>query len=156
MQIEKLNVADLVFDVANARKHSAKNLRAIAGSLEKFGQRKPIVVTNQNVIVAGNGTVEAAKSLGWQKVAVVRVPADWSDADVTAFALADNRTAELAEWNDDVLAKQLMDLEELGFDIEAIGFESVAESFNDFAPVEETPRLDEKNKTLCPECGHEF
>ena len=126
MKIESVPIEKLTFDPANARKHSDANLAAIAGSLKEFGQRKPIVITFDNVIVAGNGTVEAAKFLGWSDVDVVVVPADWSADQVKAFALADNRSAELAEWNPEVLSAQLLELEQAGFDIEALGFESVA------------------------------
>jgi DNA modification methylase len=126
LKIESVPIEKLTFDPANARKHSDANLAAIAGSLKEFGQRKPIVITFDNVIVAGNGTVEAAKFLGWSDVDVVVVPADWSADQVKAFALADNRSAELAEWNPEVLSAQLLELEQAGFDIEALGFESVA------------------------------
>lgn len=154
--IETLPLNVLNFDPHNARKHGAKNLDAIAGSLKQFGQRKPIVIDSQNVIVAGNGTVQAAKSLGWKTVECVRVPSDWTDDEIKAFALADNRTAELAEWNDDILAKQLIDLDDVGFDVVSIGFESFENLVENFEPVDESPRLDEKNKTICPNCGHEF
>lgn len=156
MKIEQLSIDQLVFDSQNARKHSKRNLDAIRGSLDSFGQRKPVVVDYSNVIVAGNGTVEAARSLGWSTVACVRVPKNWTDVEIKAFALADNRTGELAEWNDDILAKQLMDLQEADFDIKTIGFDALGESVEHFQPVQETSRLDEKNKTLCPQCGHEF
>jgi site-specific DNA-methyltransferase (adenine-specific) len=58
-------------------------------------------------------------------VDVVRVPKDWSSDQVKAFALADNRTAELAEWNPEVLSAQLLELDEAGFDVEALGFDAV-------------------------------
>lgn len=125
LKIERVATEFLRFDPANARKHSDANIAAIAESLRQFGQRKPIVVTAENVIVAGNGTVEAARLVGLSDVDVVRVPADWSADQVKAFALADNRTAELAEWNPEVLSAQLLELDEAGFDIEALGFESV-------------------------------
>jgi ParB-like chromosome segregation protein Spo0J len=64
LKIESVPIEKLTFDPANARKHSDENLSAIASSLKEFGQRKPIVITFDNVIVAGNGTVEAAKFLG--------------------------------------------------------------------------------------------
>ena len=126
LKIESLPIDKLKFDPTNARKHSNVNLSAIAESLKQFGQRKPIVITAENVIVAGNGTVEAARLLGLTDVEVVRVPKDWSADQVKAFALADNRTAELAEWNPEVLSAQLLELDEAGFDIEALGFDSVA------------------------------
>jgi site-specific DNA-methyltransferase (adenine-specific) len=123
LKIESLPIDKLKFDPTNARKHSNINLSAIAESLKQFGQRKPIVITCENVIVAGNGTVEAARLLGLTDVDVVRVPKDWSADQVKAFALADNRTAELAEWNPEVLSAQLLELDQAGFDIEALGFE---------------------------------
>lgn len=131
LKIESLPIESLTFDPANARKHSEANLSAIEQSLRLFGQRKPIVITSDNLIVAGNGTVEAALFLGWTDIAVVRVPADWDATQVQAFALADNRTSELAEWNHDVLAVQLFELLELDFDVKAIGFEAPVEPNSD-------------------------
>jgi DNA modification methylase len=125
MQIETLAITDLTPDPQNARQHDTKNLKAIEGSLAQFGQRKPIVITEANVIVAGNGTVTAAKNLGWQTIEAVRVPADWSKDQVKAFALADNRTAELATWSPEVLAAQLIELEDAGFEIAEFGFDKV-------------------------------
>jgi len=124
VKIETVAVASLAFDPANARKHDEANLKAIAGSLKLFGQRKPIVVTKAGVVVAGNGTLEAAKSLGWTEIDVVRVPADWSADQVKAFALADNRSAELASWDEQVMAAQLLELDAAGFDIAEFGFEA--------------------------------
>lgn len=126
MKIETVPVGDLAFDPMNARRHDEANLKAIAGSLELFGQRKPIVVTEAGVVVAGNGTLQAAKSLGWSLIDVVRVPGDWSDDQVKAFALADNRSAELASWDEQVMASQLLELEAAGFDLAEFGFEAVA------------------------------
>jgi DNA modification methylase len=125
MKIETLALADLIPDPQNARQHDDKNIKAIEGSLAQFGQRKPIVITEANVIVAGNGTVTAAKNLGWEKIEAVRVPADWSKDQVKAFALADNRTAELATWQPEVLAAQLIELESAGFEIAEFGFDKV-------------------------------
>ena len=122
LKIEAVPSKDLLLDPRNARKHSAENLAAISESLKAFGQRKPIVVTSENVVVAGNGTLEAARSLGIEKVDVVRVPNDWSDDQVKAFALADNRSAELAEWDVVVLDEQLQALTFAGVDVEAFGF----------------------------------
>ena len=125
MKIERLALAKLRHDDQNARTHDQANLKAIAGSLEQFGQRKPIVITQDNKVVAGNGTLTAAKLIGWTEIDCVRVPADWSADQIKAYALADNRTAELAQWDEQVMAAQLLDLQEAGFDIEAIGFELI-------------------------------
>ena len=93
-----VGVEELHEDPANARVHPDRNLDAVKASLARFGQRKPIVVRAQGMIVeAGNGTLRAAKALGWTHVAVVVV----DDDGVTAagYAIADNRTAELADWD---------------------------------------------------------
>jgi ParB-like chromosome segregation protein Spo0J len=154
MKIETLQIKDLTPDPANARQHDEKNLKAIQGSLNQFGQRKPIVITEAGVIVAGNGTVEAAKRLGWLKIDAVRVPSDWTPEQTKAFALADNRTAELATWSPEVLASQLLELEEANFVIEDFGFVKVnsAELPEDLFADSEAPRLDERTAITCPNC----
>jgi site-specific DNA-methyltransferase (adenine-specific) len=123
MQVEVRRISDLTADPENARTHDKKNLDAIASSLEKFGQRKPIVVMPTGVILAGNGTWAAAKQLGWTEIQVSVVPADWDFATAKAYALADNRTAELADWDTSVLASQLIELDAEGWDITALGFD---------------------------------
>jgi site-specific DNA-methyltransferase (adenine-specific) len=123
MKIETLAIADLIPDPQNARQHDDKNIKAIEGSLSQFGQRKPIVITEAGVIVAGNGTVEAAKRLGWTQIDVVKVPDDWTADKIKAFAIADNRTAELATWNQEVLTSQLLELENEGWELAEFGFE---------------------------------
>ena len=115
-------IESLKLDPNNARKHSVKNLEVIAESLNRFGQRKPIVVHN-DVVIAGNGTLAAAKILGWTEIEVNEVPADWDNDLAKAYALADNRSAELADWDDEQLIKQLLELEQQGWDIKALGFD---------------------------------
>lgn len=125
MKVRQIPIAELQSDDNNARLHSQKNLDAIAGSLEKFGQRKPIVVHN-GIVIAGNGTLEAAKSLGWTEITITEVPENWDNDTAKAYALADNRTAELAEWNEEVLVKQLLELEDEGWQLNEFGFEEAA------------------------------
>jgi site-specific DNA-methyltransferase (adenine-specific) len=143
MKIELVKIDELDLDPKNARKHDAKNLKAIADSLEQFGQRKPIVVWGRTV-VAGNGTMAAARTLGWTEITIARVPDDWSADQVKAYALADNRSAELAEWDEQVLASQLLELQEAEFDIELLGFElpvdELAEVVEDEIPEQVEPK----------------
>ena len=117
-----VQIADLTPDPRNARRHGTRNLDAIRRSLERFGQRKPIVVQREGMIVrAGNGFLEAARALGWTEVAAVLV--DEADVEATAYAIADNRTAELASWDDEVLAELLASLQDdPSFDHLATGF----------------------------------
>lgn len=118
----KVQITKLTLDPKNARKHSQRNLDAIAASLVRFGQRKPLVV-HRGVVLAGNGTLEAARSLGWTEIEVAEVPDDWDMDTAKAYALADNKTAELAEWDESELAKQLLELDDKGWDIHELGFE---------------------------------
>lgn len=156
LQVRVLEIEDLTPDPANARRHSERNLQTIASSLREFGQRRPVVVTAGNVVLAGNGTVEAAKRLGWTRIAVVTVPMSWSHDDARAYALADNRTAELATWDAPVLAAQLESLGEAGWQPEDLGFKFAA------SPEPQQNATHEINldgfsfEHTCPDCGFEF
>ena len=109
MKIEIVAIDSVQFDPANVRKHGEKNLGAIKSSLLRFGQQKPIVVDAKGIVRAGNGTLAALKALGWKEVRIVRSTLEGSEA--TAYAIADNRTAELAEWHDDALSQTLAALQ---------------------------------------------
>lgn len=120
--IDYFEIKDLNADPNNVRTHSSKNIEAIKESLRKFGQVKPIVINSDHFVVAGNGTLQAAKELGWTQIATVEIPADWDSAKIKAFAIADNRSAELANWDLPQLADQLDELKEYGFQLQDIGF----------------------------------
>ena len=105
LKVERRKISELKNDPANARKHSPRNLKAIRDSLDVFGQQKPIVVDSRGVVIAGNGTLEAARELGWDEINVTVT--DLDPAHAQAFGIADNRTAELAEWDTDVLGQLL-------------------------------------------------
>ena len=119
--VERVPIDTLHLDPANARRHPDRNLAAIKASLARFGQVKPIVVDSNNVVRAGNGTLAAAIELGWEQVDITRTKLTGSEA--TAYAIADNRTAELAEWDDQALRGQLAALKDEGFDLDAAGFD---------------------------------
>lgn len=121
LELELVGLNTLRLDPKNARTHSERNLEAIKESLSKFGQRKPIVITHDGMVVAGNGTVEAAQALGWTQISATRIPDDWSKQQITAYAIADNRTAELAAWDTEILVPALLDLDEAGM-LEWTGF----------------------------------
>ncbi|MCA9316823.1 MAG: DNA modification methylase, partial [Planctomycetes bacterium] len=112
-------VSELVMDPDNARAHDERNLAAIRDSLSRFGQQKPIVVAPDGTVLAGNGTLAAARSLGWEQIACVTTTL--TGAEARGYALADNRTAELATWDSIRLAAELQALppevfRTLGFD----------------------------------------
>lgn len=123
LTVQTVDISTLSLDPANARKHSPRNMDAIKASLTRFGPQWPLaVVTRDNVVRAGNGRIQAARELGWKEVPVVF--SDLEGVDATAFAIADNRTAELAEWDDDVLAATLQSLvdEDAGI-LDSIGYD---------------------------------
>lgn len=121
MKVYSVDIGTLMPDPKNARRHSKKNIEAIKNSLTKFGQQKPVVISDKNQVIAGNGTVVAAKELGWKTINVVK--SDLDNKHQKAFAIADNRTAELAEWDTDILEQSLAELEIEGFDVCDIGFD---------------------------------
>jgi hypothetical protein len=125
MKVEEVWIDSITMDPQNARKHSKRNIEAIAGSLATFGQRRPLVVWD-GIVIAGNGTLEAAKSIGWTQIEVTRVPADWTHEQARAYALADNRTSELADWDHEILADQLIELDSVGYEISDWGFEPLS------------------------------
>ena len=125
MKIERRRIEDLQLDPDNAREHDDANLEAIKSSLGKFGQRKPIVVAD-GVVIAGNGTMLAAQALGWKEIDTVSAD-DLDELERKAYAIADNRTAELAKWNQEKLSQALADITEIGDELgEASGFDHEA------------------------------
>ena len=121
MQVEWVPIDSVHADPANVRRHPERNLASIKASLARFGQQKPVVVDGQGIVRAGNGTLEAARALGWKEIAIVRSGLKGTEA--TAYAIADNRTAELAEWDEPALAEQLRSLQSEDFELAATGFD---------------------------------
>jgi DNA modification methylase len=122
-ELIQVPIGELTIDPANARKHSKRNLDSIAASLKRFGQQKPIVIDKAKVVRAGNGTLQAAISLGWETIGCVMT--ELTGPDAMAYAIADNRTAELAEWDDPVLKATLESLEDFDKELlDACGYTS--------------------------------
>jgi DNA modification methylase len=134
-------IATLREDPSNARRHDQRNVEAIAASLREFGQRKPIVALSDGTVLAGNGTLRAALSLGWESIAV----ATFEDLEqAKAYAIADNRSAELATWDDQLLVDALsaMDAslrETIGFS--AAEFGRLLRAVEGLTDPDETPPL---------------
>lgn len=120
MKIQRVSIASLKHDPANVRTHGERNREAIMRSLARFGQQKPIVVDANDIVVAGNATLDAAVELGWDTIDVVRTHLTGQEA--MAYAIADNRASELAEWDQAALVEQLTALQDVDDLIEAAGF----------------------------------
>lgn len=142
------------------------NTQVIAQSLRVNGQYRPIVVNagthtgRPGEVLAGNHTLMAARDLGWEHVAAVTVDVD--DDQAARIVAADNRTSDLGEYDDRLLLELLADLPDLdgtGYDpgdIAALEAALVAETEPTFEPTDDEVRLDRKNVTDCPQCGHTF
>ena len=148
-------IAELHEDPSNARKGHAVD--RIAASLKQYGQRKPIVVNRAQggKVEAGNGTLAAAKSLGWTHIAAVFVDDDAATA--AAYGIADNRVGEFSEWDADILGDLIPTLDGLftGFlpaELDELAA-SVAQPF--FKEYDESIE-DEVEYNECPECGHRW
>jgi len=124
-QITYQSLSALKPNARNPRTHSKRQLRQIADSIRQFGFTNPVLVGADDAIIAGHGRVEAAKLLGLSEVPTIRLDR-LSEAEKRAYVIADNRLAELAGWDRELLAVELQYLTELdlSFDLTITGFET--------------------------------
>src|SRR5262249_38035938 len=120
--VEYVRVVDLRPHDRNARTHSTQQIQQIARSIERFGFNNPVLVDQNNRVIAGHGRVAAAKSLGHDVVPTLRIE-HLSDQEKRAYIIADNKLAEKAGWDTEILAIEFQSLGELGFELELTGFE---------------------------------
>lgn len=119
--LERVAIADLLPYANNARTHSDEQIAQLAGAIKQFGWTNPLVIDQDGMILAGHGRLAAARKLGMDEVPCVRVPL--AGAAARAYILADNRLAELAGWDNELLRVELEFLREQDFDIGLAGFD---------------------------------
>lgn len=162
-QIKELPISSIIPYVNNAR-NNENAIDKVAGSIAEFGFQSPIIIDKDNVIIAGHTRLAAAKKIGLKKVPVI-VADKLTTAQVKAFRIADNKTAELSTWNNDVLKLELEQLKELDLDLKITGMEqfeidSFLSDISDedlerlFSPVDKNGKR--KHWITCPECGAKF
>lgn len=145
MQIEYWDIDRLIPYSRNPRRNDDA-VPKMAGLIKEFGFKVPVVIRSDGEVIDGHLRLKAARQLGMEKVPVVLAD-EWTPAQVKAFRLAVNRSAEWAEWDDELLKLELDDLKLEDFDLDLIGFEDVAlddggaEGLTD---PDEVPQLDEK------------
>jgi len=122
MKVELLDLKKLVPYARNPR-ITAHAVDKVAASIKEFGFRQPIVVDSEMVIIAGHTRYQAAQKLGLKKVPV-HVADGLSAEQVKAYRIADNRTGEEAQWDNEMLALELADLDNMSFDKAVLGFEA--------------------------------
>lgn len=121
--IEVWEIVRLAPYANNARQHSPDQIRAIARSMEQFGWTVPVLAKPDGEIIAGHGRVLAAVHLGLTEAPVITLD-NLSESDIRAYRLADNKIAELATWDMELLGKELDALRMEQYDLGAIGFDS--------------------------------
>lgn len=161
-QVEMWPINKVVPYAANPRKHEGFSIPKVAQSIHEFNFRQPIVVDRDGIVVVGHGRLEAAKSLNLLEVPV-HVAADLTEAQIKAYRIADNKTAEYSEWDDDLLVDELSDLQDMDFDLGLTGLED-GEISDCLEKDQERIALEEEEQQkndgtgciLCPKCGFEF
>ncbi|KRL27334.1 ParB-like protein [Limosilactobacillus frumenti DSM 13145] len=119
MKVQNVSINDIKPYPNNPRDNDS-GVEAVANSIKEFGWQQPIVVDKDNVIIVGHTRYKAAKKLGMKQVPVV-VADKLTDEQVKAYRLADNKTGELTDWNDDLLDDELDDI--LNIDMSDFGFD---------------------------------
>jgi ParB-like chromosome segregation protein Spo0J len=161
MNIEQWPIERLIDYARNPRKNDHAVDR-VAAAIREFGFRVPIIAKSDGLVVDGHLRLKAARKLGLAEVPVVLAD-DLTDAQVKAFRISVNRMADLAEWDSELLALELGELGELGFDLDLTGFSGAEiKSFElpsfDPASEDDQGKLDElaPKFVTCPHCEREF
>lgn len=182
-EIKRVPIKNLMEYAQNSRVHSDEQIDQLAKSIQEFGFTNPILQDEDGMIIAGHGRLRAAVQLGLKSVPVMTAK-NWTDAQKRAYVIADNRLAELATWDMDVLISEAQGLLDMDFDVELVGIDEAflgANLVEDYEPelepttgmrevtpedVERTQRgMDETYvkastqkliEVICPHCGEEF
>ena len=145
MQIKDVDIKKIKAYAKNPRKNDAA-VEAVANSIKEFGWKQPLVIDPTTMeIVAGHTRYKAAKKLGCKTVPCVMAD-DLTAEQIKAYRLADNKTAELAEWDFDLLGDELGDIEDI--DMAEFGFDLSAISDDDEVTEDQVPELDEGSETI--------
>lgn len=142
-QVEWLELNGLIPYAKNSRTHSEAQVAQIAGSIKEFGFNNPVLIDEDNGIIAGHGRVLAAQKLGLQTVPCIRL-GHLTDTQRKAYVIADNRLALNAGWDDSMLTLELQDLKAEDFNLDLLGFE--ADELNALLnPIKETEGLTDED-----------
>lgn len=161
-RVEQWAIERLTPYARNARTHSDAQVAQLAASIREWGWTTPILVSPDGGVIAGHGRLLAARQLGMVNVPVI-VAEGWSEPKTRAYVLADNQLALQAGWDSELLALELGELGELGFDLDLTGFSEgeIAALTPSVQPEQESSakEIDADGFLLghrCPRCGMEF
>lgn len=159
-KVERRDIETLIPYARNSRTHSDEQITQIAASIKEWGFTNPILVDTDNEIIAGHGRLLAAKKLNLKEVPCI-LAENWTDAQKKAYVIADNKLALNADWDSQMLALELTELNDEKFDLNLIGFsvdelsdifetDSFKEIPDDFQEFDEEIETDKQ----CPKCGY--
>lgn len=156
-EMKKVKIKDLKPYENNAKIHSDYQIGLLVKSIEEFGFINPVLIDEDNNVLAGHGRIEAAKRLKIKELPAITIEG-MTEIEKQAYILADNRLSELAMWDNRIIAQELKDLEESDFDTDVTGF-SVEDIDFSFLDEDEEPENDEDEKGMrggqiceCPRC----
>lgn len=157
MKITKVNIDTLKSPERNVRKHNEKQIKELARSIEKFGQIRPVVIDEKNVVYCGNGLVEAAKVAGWKQVEVLK-KTGMSEADKKKLMIADNRIYTLGFddfENINAILEEIGDFDIPGFDTETLEamFGDIDEEIESFGVLDDTEKREAQEASRQEEYG---
>lgn len=160
--IEHIALNDLVPYERNPRTHSDAQIQQLSGSIKQFGFTAPILIDENNGVLAGHGRLMAAKSMSLERVPCRRIKG-LTEAQKKAYIIADNKLALNAGWDAELLMQELTALHEVDFDMAPLGFDaeelSTAMGLDDIVPESSAKEIDADDYKLnhcCPKCGFEF
>lgn len=139
-KIERRKVDELIPYARNARTHSDEQVAQLAASIKEWGWTTPVLVDEDGEIIAGHGRVMAARKLGIEEVPTMTATG-WTKAQKQAYVLADNQIPLNAKWDDNMLALELNDLEEMNFDLSLLGW---GENLPEFAEMPDYSILEDE------------
>lgn len=146
-RVERWSLAKLTPFARNARTHSPAQVDQIAASMREWGWTNPILVDETGQIIAGHGRLAAAQKLGLAD-APVMVASGWTEAQKRAYVLADNKLALNSGWDDEMLALEINDLQEMDFDLNLTGF--TADEIAALTPVQMEDGLTDEDEVPEP------
>ena len=135
--IEYLNPNDLIAYENNSRKHDADQIERIKKSIQEFGFINPVLIEEDNTIIAGHARVQSAIALSLKEVPTIKIT-HLTENQIKAYVIADNRLAELSTWDDDILISEIDILGSNGFDIDVLGFsvDDISKMFDQTKDIE--------------------
>lgn len=151
-------VREIVPYARNAKIHSEEQITRLRQSMREFGFVRPLLIDEQSNLLAGHGALEAAVSEGMEEVPCV-VVRGLTETQRKAYILADNKLAELAQWDDSLLRQELQEVAGAGISLEDMGFDmDMLADEPDALDLEDEPErsVDVRSHYHCPKCGFEF